>query len=152
MTQMYLKISKHSAYYYDGSEERAKELVEKIGNERSRTMYFASIPLAGEEMTKTFTGKIEITGRNGMLYVLPGEYLMHDQETNEWYSVTDEQFFKQYRAFQFTSQVCGASAAAHYDPNCAGASGGDGVERNKIPCPNGAYEINLVQTNDNRSE
>lgn len=145
MTQMYLKISKHSAYHYDGTEERARELVEKIGNERARTVYIASIPLsAGEEMTKTFTGKIEITGRNGMLYVLPGEYVMHDQEANEWYSVTDEQFFKQYRAFQFSSQVCGASASIHYDPNCAGASGSEGVKGNKGPCHHGVYETTLV--------
>lgn len=110
--QTYLKVTKHEAYEYDGSEDEAKRLSAIIGV-AARPLYLKSIPNLQGETVKTFTGKIEITGRNGLFYVLPDEILMHDVTANEWYSVTRQQLFEQYRPFTFSS--C--------DPNCAGGDG-----------------------------
>lgn len=38
----------------------------------------------------------------------------------------------------------GSVESIHYDPNCAGASGSEGVKGNKGPCHHGIYETTLV--------
>ena len=118
MNNSYLKVTSHQAHVYNGTEERALELVALIGSQRSEVHYFHHIGITGAE--KQFTGKLAIYGRNGVSYVLPNEILMHDVVSNEWYPVTQEQFAKQYRPFNFQHNQCNplgdAAIPCTFDP------------------------------------
>lgn len=134
MNNSYLKVTTHQAHVYNGTEERALELVALIGSQRSEAHYFHHIGITGAE--KQFTGKLAIYGRNGVSYVLPNEVLMHDVVSNEWYPVTQEQFARQYRAFSF--QNCNTSlgtincnkieeSGASCSPELVGPEGKEGL-------------------------
>ena len=117
MNNSYLKVTTHQAHVYNGTEERALELVALIGSQRSEAHYFHHIGITGTE--KQFTGKLAIYGRNGVSYVLPNEILMHDVVSNEWYPVTQDQFAQQYRPFNFQHNQCnplGDTIPCTFDP------------------------------------
>lgn len=114
---MYLKITKHEAHPFDGTEAEAIRLASLIGNNRANAHYMSHKNVAGDNV-RDFSGKIEIFGRNGVTYVHADEVLMHDVESNEWFSVTFDQFQTQYRPFAF-SPKCGDGPTGVEGPTCA---------------------------------
>lgn len=95
-TDVYLKVTRHIAYRYDGTEAEALRLSKIIGYSASLSFIGNTGSINGEPSV-CFTGNLIISTRNGELKVLPGEILVHDLDTLEWFSVQPDQFERQFQ-------------------------------------------------------